>query len=148
MNSQYSLLYRYWHYFESAHDFQHLACFLLPSLSLLICVLSLLLGLFLLMGLLNILLLIYLPKTVEKVQNLVLYGVLLFALLCSLHAYSLGIAFHRALKLIWALLTALRVFRGITLKENIFDQLFPLVHDVNELSKDRSELFQLGHFII
>ena len=87
------------------------------------------------MRLLNILFLIDLTKTVEEVENLVLNGVLFFALLCSLLTYLTSFSFYGTLKLIGTLLTALGVFGGITLKENIFDQLFSLVHDVDQLSK-------------
>ena len=148
MNSQNPLLYRYRHDFKSSHNLQHLGSFLFPSLSLLICILNLLFGLFLLMRLLNILFLINLTEAVEKIENLALYGVLLFALLCSFLAYLTSFSFHWTLKLIWTLLTALSVFDGITLKENIFDQLFSLVHDINQLSKYLSEFFQFGHFIL
>ena len=100
------------------------------------------------MRLLNILFLINLTETVEKIENLALYGVLLFALLCSFLAYLTSFSFDWTLKLIWTLLTALSVFGGITLKENIFDQLFSLVHDIDELSKYLSEFFQFSHFIL
>ena len=87
------------------------------------------------MRLLNILFLIDLTKTVEEVENLVLNGVLFFALLSSLLTYLTSFSFNGTLKLIGTLLTALGVFGGITLQENIFDQLFSLVHDVDQLSK-------------
>jgi len=70
------------------------------------------------------------------------------ALLCSFLAYLSCFSLHRTLKLIWTLLTALGVLEGISLKENILDQLFSLVHDIDELSKYLSEFFQFGHFIL
>jgi hypothetical protein len=92
--------------------------------------------------------LINLTQAVEEIEDLALYGVLLFALLCSFLAYLTSFSFHRTLKLIWTLLTPLSVFDGISLKENILYQLFSLVHDIDELSKYLSEFFQFGHFIL
>ena len=100
------------------------------------------------MRLLNILFLINLAETVETIEDLALNGILLFALLCSFLAHLSSFSFHRTLKLIWTLLTALSVFDGISLKENVLDQLFSLVHDVDELSKYLSEFFQFGHFVL
>lgn len=100
------------------------------------------------MRLLNILFLIDLAQAVEAIEDLALYGVLLLALLCSFLAYLSCFSLHRTLKLIWTLLTALGVLEGISLKENILDQLFSLVHDIDELSKYLSEFFQFGHFIL
>jgi hypothetical protein len=148
MNSQNPLLYRYWHDFESPHYFQHLGCLLFPSLSFLIRILNLLFWLFLLVWLLKILFLIYLAEAVETIKDLALYGVLLLGLLCSFLAYLASFSFHGALKLIWALLTALSVFDGISLKENVLYQLFSLVHDIDELSKYLSEFFQFCHFVL
>ena len=90
---------------------------------------------------------INLAQAVEPIEDLALYGVLLFALLCPLLAHLPCFSLHRTLKLIWTLLTALGVLNGISLKENILDQLFSLVHDINDLSKYLSEFFQFGQFI-
>ena len=100
------------------------------------------------MRLLYILFLINLTQAIEEIEDLALYGVLLFALLCSFLAYLTSFSFHWTLKLIWTLLTPLSVFDGISLKENILYQLFSLVHDIDELSKYLSEFFQFGHFIL
>ena len=71
------------------------------------------------MRLLNILLLVQLALACKAVQNLTPHEVLLLSHLYPFLTRLTSFSLHWALELIWALLAACGLFRGITFKENI-----------------------------